>query len=509
MNLRWRLDQAGYVSSGGTLLKQTVETFHRKNHARNKEKKDGAEPSRFRSSEFRALNIWSIPNPKAEVFFTVAYGEGGERLRATLKGTANVDGFLHGESDAANLHGVRRVHDARRRRHEMDAREGQHHTSRHAAGGGDAQSEESVREGEVHGTREVDGDGDDDQSIRVRVRVPFRGSHTREDAGEVVAGWGKKDRGWGLFVAPGAPRVKRGRDEKGKRGGKGGALVVQIWSLKLLSRCGRRDTEHSQTALVCFPPHVEHYHTGPAAPRFSGTSRVSFARVMTATNRRIKALSLEDIDSLTARHLAVEARLRGLAASKENAAESPEWGIGAQDDQRHGSEAQGGGGGAGRGQGARHRGRQEARARRRRRQRGASPRRRRRRRRPRLVGGSHQRRPRSDVGVDRHRAQDHHPRPQARLRPGLLRDQDSLHPSHRSGQAGQPHVPADQAAPRRPQHDGARRFRRRLGIRVGARRRVSHPRGRQGLLDPSQGHLRTPRGDGHGRVRRPVRRVRR
>ena len=61
-------------------------------------------------------------------------------------------------------------------------------------GGGDAQSEESVREGEVHGTREVDGDGDDDQSIRVRVRVPFRGSHTREDAGEVVAGWGKKDR---------------------------------------------------------------------------------------------------------------------------------------------------------------------------------------------------------------------------------------------------------------------------------------------------------------------------
>ena len=59
--------------------------------------------------------------------------------------------------------------------------------------------------------------------------------------------------------------------------------------------------------------------TGPAAPRFSGTSRVSFARVMTATNRRIKALSLEDIDSLTARHLAVEARLRGLAASKENA----------------------------------------------------------------------------------------------------------------------------------------------------------------------------------------------
>ena len=95
MNLRWRLDQAGYVSSGGTLLKQTVETFHRKNHARNKEKKDGAEPSRFRSSEFRALNIWSIPNPKAEVFFTVAYGEGGERLRATLKGTANVDGFLH------------------------------------------------------------------------------------------------------------------------------------------------------------------------------------------------------------------------------------------------------------------------------------------------------------------------------------------------------------------------------------------------------------------------------
>ena len=65
--------------------------------------------------------------------------------------------------------------------------------------------------------------------------------------------------------------------------------------------------------------------TGPAAPRFSGTSRVSFARVMTATNRRIKALRLEDIDSLTARHLAVEARLRGLAASKENAAESPEW----------------------------------------------------------------------------------------------------------------------------------------------------------------------------------------
>ena len=114
--------------------------------------------------------------------------------------------------------------------------------------------------------------------------------------------------------------MRRGNGE-----GKGGALVVQIWSLKLLSRCGRRDTEHSQTALVCFPPHVEHYHTGPAAPRFSGTSRVSFARVMTATNRRIKALSLEDIDSLTARHLAVEARLRGLAASKENAAESPEW----------------------------------------------------------------------------------------------------------------------------------------------------------------------------------------
>ena len=92
MNLRWRLDQAA-TSARGSLLKRTVETFHRKNHARNKEKKDGAEPSRFPSSEFRALNIRSIPYSSAEVFFTVAYGEGGERLRATLKGTANVDGF--------------------------------------------------------------------------------------------------------------------------------------------------------------------------------------------------------------------------------------------------------------------------------------------------------------------------------------------------------------------------------------------------------------------------------
>ena len=249
--------------------------------------------------------------------------------------------------------------------------------------------------------------------------------------------------------------------------------------------------------------------TGPAAPRFSGTSRVSFARVMTATNRRIKALSLEDIDSLTARHLAVEARLRGLAASKENAARIARVGIELKTinatEAKLKEEAE---------ELAAAKALAIADAK----------------KRARVAAAANvELRPAGDV-VDAALA-SWEARTNAVLAPmsasidtalkiithalKLASDQGYCEIKIRStpltGQARQDNhtfqqtkqLPAVLSMMARVDFVVDLGF---AWVPVGA---ISHPRGRQGLLDPSQGHLRTPRGDGHGRVRRPVRRVRR
>lgn len=96
MNLRWRLHQAGYVSKAHAALSRTVDEFHRKNHARDAAA-PGAEPSRFRSSAFRVFNVPGAAPPPGGVILAVAHGESGERLRATLEGAEEVDGFLRAD----------------------------------------------------------------------------------------------------------------------------------------------------------------------------------------------------------------------------------------------------------------------------------------------------------------------------------------------------------------------------------------------------------------------------
>ena len=227
MNLRWRLDQAGYVSSGapcsskrwkrstaritqGTKKRRMVPSrrgFGRRNFA---PLTSGVSRIRRRRSSspwrtVKAANVYAPPS-RAQRTWTVSF----TRIR-------------RGEPSR-----VRRVHDARRRRHEMDAREGQHHTSRHAAGGGDAQSEESVREGEVHGTRgRGRGRRRRPKHPRPRPRPSAAATPVRTPAKSSPAG-GKKTAG-GVSSSPRRAAREEGRDEKGNGEGKGGRSSSSKW----------------------------------------------------------------------------------------------------------------------------------------------------------------------------------------------------------------------------------------------------------------------------------------